>query len=255
MVKGLDIFREYFTNFQDQYVLIGGVACELNITELGGGFRATRDFDIVLYLENLNKDFIQQFWTFIHDGQYEQYQRNDVKHFYRFLAPQNIEFPSMIELFSRVPDCFQDNNLKAFTPIPSNSSLESLSAILLDNEYYQLLEKHSESIDDITVLEPIPLLLFKMKAWLNLSEDKRQGLSIRSKNIQKHKNDVLRLFAIIDPSQRFQVSETIYSDIQKFLVEVEYPSLQSLKSFGFSSKDNTQNIKDQLQHIFTLISE
>ena len=61
MVKGLDIFRENFTNFQDQYVLIGGVACELNITELGGGFRATRDFDIVLYLENLNKDFIQQF--------------------------------------------------------------------------------------------------------------------------------------------------------------------------------------------------
>ncbi len=29
MVKGLDIFYNYFSEFTDQYVLIGGAACDL----------------------------------------------------------------------------------------------------------------------------------------------------------------------------------------------------------------------------------
>ena len=28
MVKGLDTFREYFKDFEEQYVLIGGAACD-----------------------------------------------------------------------------------------------------------------------------------------------------------------------------------------------------------------------------------
>ena len=30
MVKGLDTFKEYFQNFSEQYVLIGGAACDLS---------------------------------------------------------------------------------------------------------------------------------------------------------------------------------------------------------------------------------
>ena len=29
MVKGLDIFEKYFAEFSDQYVLIGGAACDI----------------------------------------------------------------------------------------------------------------------------------------------------------------------------------------------------------------------------------
>jgi len=29
MIKGLDVFKEFFGGFQDQYVLIGGAACDL----------------------------------------------------------------------------------------------------------------------------------------------------------------------------------------------------------------------------------
>lgn len=29
MVKGLDRFREFFKDFEDQYVLIGGAACDI----------------------------------------------------------------------------------------------------------------------------------------------------------------------------------------------------------------------------------
>lgn len=45
---GLDIFKEYFRDYQSQYVLIGGAACDLIFEEQGNAFRATKDLDLVL---------------------------------------------------------------------------------------------------------------------------------------------------------------------------------------------------------------
>lgn len=33
MVKGIDIFQEYFNEYTDQYVLIGGAACSVSFEE------------------------------------------------------------------------------------------------------------------------------------------------------------------------------------------------------------------------------
>ena len=54
MVKGLDIFREYFKGFEEQYVLIGGAACDILFTGNAGQFRATRDLDLILF----HKEFL-----------------------------------------------------------------------------------------------------------------------------------------------------------------------------------------------------
>ena len=43
MVRGLDTFREYFKGFENQYVLIGGAACDILFASNEGQFRATRD--------------------------------------------------------------------------------------------------------------------------------------------------------------------------------------------------------------------
>ena len=53
MIKGLDVFRDHFKDFQGSYVLIGGVACYLVMEEAGVDFRATKDLDIVLCAEAL----------------------------------------------------------------------------------------------------------------------------------------------------------------------------------------------------------
>lgn len=37
MVKGLDTFRKYFSEYEDQYVLIGGAACDIVFRELEEG--------------------------------------------------------------------------------------------------------------------------------------------------------------------------------------------------------------------------
>ena len=47
MVKGINRFREYFRDFTDQYVLIGGAACDISFESNNVDFRATKDLDVV----------------------------------------------------------------------------------------------------------------------------------------------------------------------------------------------------------------
>ena len=51
MVRGLNIFREYFGDFTDSYIIIGGTACNQQFESLGLTFRATTDIDIVLVID------------------------------------------------------------------------------------------------------------------------------------------------------------------------------------------------------------
>lgn len=48
MVYGLEKFKEYFGDYSNQYVFIGGTACDILMDELGASFRATKDLDMVL---------------------------------------------------------------------------------------------------------------------------------------------------------------------------------------------------------------
>jgi glutathionyl-hydroquinone reductase len=86
MVKGLEVFREHFRDYADRYVLIGGAACDIAMTAAGLEFRATKDLDIVLYVEALDAAFVQAFWEFVRAGGYEvQEKSTGEKQFY--LAP------------------------------------------------------------------------------------------------------------------------------------------------------------------------
>lgn len=70
MVKGLEIFRVWFKDYADQYVLIGGTAASLAMQSAGLDFRATKDLDVVLHLEALTTAFGRRFWEFIEAGRY-----------------------------------------------------------------------------------------------------------------------------------------------------------------------------------------
>jgi hypothetical protein len=101
VVRGLDVFREYFADYANQFVLIGGTAATLAMEEAGLEFRATKDLDIVLHIEALNSAFGEVFWRFAEAGQYETRQTNNTGKpvFYRFKTPKDERFPVMLELF------------------------------------------------------------------------------------------------------------------------------------------------------------
>ena len=88
MVKGLDLFRDYFKGFANQYVLIGGTACSISFEEQDVSFRATKDLDMVLIVEAQSREFGERFWQFIREGGYRNRARsNGNPQFYRFDKP------------------------------------------------------------------------------------------------------------------------------------------------------------------------
>ena len=71
MVKGLEVFRNYFRDYTNQYVLIGGAACSISFEEQNIEFgRITRDLAVVLIVEAQTLEFGNVFWKFINDGGY-----------------------------------------------------------------------------------------------------------------------------------------------------------------------------------------
>ena len=77
MVGGLGKFREAFADFSDNFVIIGGTACDevLSGTEMIP--RATLDIDIVVIVENMTHDFAIAFWNFIREGGYRPGKRKN----------------------------------------------------------------------------------------------------------------------------------------------------------------------------------
>ena len=232
MVKGLEIFREHFRNYADRYVLIGGAACDIAMTGAGLEFRATKDLDIVLYVEALDAAFVLAFWEFVRAGGYEvQEKSTGEKQFYRFQKPTNADYPFMLELFSRQPDVLQVAEGSHLTPLPLEEDISSLSAILLDNEYYAFIREGSIEADGVPTVGAARLIALKARAWLDLTEREKRGEKIDSKTIKKHKNDVFRLFQILDPANDPAAPETVKRDIREFITRMRDEDVD-LKALG-----------------------
>ncbi len=80
MVKGLPKFREHFSEYEQEFVLIGGAACDQWLGARSLQFRATKDLDIVLLVEGLTPAFLRHFWTFVKDGGYQTRERSSGDH-------------------------------------------------------------------------------------------------------------------------------------------------------------------------------
>ena len=244
MVKGLDIFYEYFSEYSDQYVLIGGSACDLSFSDHDENFRATKDLDMVLIVEAQTKEFAQRFWEFIRKGKYRNRARSNGKpQFYRFDKPEEIGFPEMIELFSRSK--WEMPSETVLTPIHIDDSVSSLSAILLDDEYYELLLRERDTIKGISVLRPSALIAFKAKAWLDLKQKTEQGIHVDSRDLRKHRNDVLRIVAQM-PLEYCAISEKVRNDMFAFMRELKVSNeeLKSLHLTGIKEADIINVLKD-----------
>ena len=235
--EGMDVFHNYFSEYPDQYVLIGGAACDLSFHEDLMDFRVTRDLDMVLVVEALTKEFADRFWEFIRDGKYHnRLKSNGCPQFYRFEKPEATGYPEMIELFSRVE--WKTSCDSVLAPIHVEADVPSLSAILLDDTYYELLLRERDIIDGISVLKPSALIAFKIKAWLDMNQTIERGQHIDSRNLKKHRNDILRISSML-PLEPCRLPIEIQKDIEAFLekVEISDEELKNLKISGVKGID------------------
>jgi hypothetical protein len=178
--------------------------------------RTTKDLDIVVIVDALTPQFIERFWLFVKEGKYQSQQKSDAtKQFYRFKKPETPGYPSMLELFSRKPDFLQEGDIVGMRAIPLAEDVSSLSAILLDDDYYGLIKNNRK--DGVIWIDADALIPLKAKAWLDLSGRKRAGEQIDSDDIRKHLRDVLRLVSILPTDFKFALPTSIAQDLQQFI--------------------------------------
>ena len=253
MIRGLDKFKERFAGLADQYVLIGGTATYILLTDAGLEPRATKDLDIVLCLEALDAKFGKSFWDFVKEGNYENYRGSKERPiFYRFTKPKNNSFPFMLELLSRAPDWMQPPEDIHLGPIPIDGDIPSLSAILLDDDYYSFLHEHKIVLEELSIVNVQGLIPLKALAWLKLTEQKSSGEQIQSTNIKKHRNDILRLQQLLVPDEIVSLPESIKNDMGRFLDALAKAKNINLRQLGLGKTAELTVIVERLKKIYAV---
>lgn len=166
MVTGFTKFKERFHGFEEQYVVIGGTACDLLMENEDMVFRATKDIDIVLIVESITAEFGKAFWEYIKEAEYEHKNKSTGNtQFYRFTSPKSKEYPFMIEIFSKKPEFIVLDENAALTPLPIDDEISSLSAILLNDVFRlsQLITAESKQALDKEIAADMKRFLNEME--------------------------------------------------------------------------------------------
>jgi hypothetical protein len=159
----------------------------------------------------------------------------------------------MLELFSRQPDVLQIADGSHLTPLPTEEGVSSLSAILLDDDYYGFILAGRQEIDGLPMVGAPQLIALKARAWLDLTERDGHGEKIDSKTIKKHKNDVFRLYQILDPTSTPEVPEAVKTDMREFISRMRAEDVD-LKSLGLRT-GTRDGILEEIAKVYRLNSE
>lgn len=201
-MEGLVKFREAFAEYSENYVVIGGAACDITMTNTVVRPRATHDIDMIVIVENMTEAFANRFWQFVREAGYRPEKRKQEAgeppryEMYRFLDGKD-GYPEMIELLSRHPDVLGEPKGFVIEPIPTDEDVSSLSAIIMDDDYYHFTIAHSQLTDGIRHANSAALIALKARAYLNLMADKRDGKHVNTKDIKKHRSDILKNVVIM----------------------------------------------------------
>lgn len=88
----------------------------------------------------------------------------------------------MIELLSRHPDILGEPSNLVIEPLPIDGDVSSLSAIIMDDDFYHFTIKHSKLTDGVRHADSAALVCLKTRAYLNLLQDKAEGKHVNSKD-------------------------------------------------------------------------
>ncbi len=256
-MEGLNKFKEAFESYSDNYIIIGGTACDITMAGTAVKARATHDIDMIVIVEKMSPEYGERFWQFIREAGYRSEKRlskeKTIKYeLYRFVDGKP-GYPEMIELLSRHPDVLGVPNGLVIEPLPMGENVSSLSAIILDDDYYHFTIEHSRLTDGIRHADSVALIALKARAYLNLMQDKADGKHVNTKDIKKHRSDVLKNVVLLSPDENISAPASIVDCINDFVTELrnDWEELASplAKSLD-QSEDFIEALLDQLNELF-----
>lgn len=249
--REIEEFKNHFQDYHESYILIGGSACQILLGNAGFDFRTTKDLDIVLCVETLSADFVNHFWSYIKKGKYRIAMKASGKRcFYRFDKPEEENFPDMIELLSPLPDIFRDVQGQIVVPMTVGEEVVSLSAIILNQEYYNFMISLKISINGIPLADHRVIIPLKARAYLDLKSRKRKKENVKNSDIKKHKYDIFRISRLLVNERIENVPDVIREDMSLFVTDIIENDLV-LKQLGIVDL-SMQEIKDLLITVYGL---
>jgi len=138
---------------------------------------------------------------------------------YRFVNGRP-DYPEMIELLSRHPDILGEPKGLNIEPLPTSEDTSSLSAIIMDDDFYHFTIEHSKLTNGLRHADSATLIALKSRAYLDLLQDKADGKHVNSKDIKKHRFDVLKNVVIMEDSQ-ITAPEPIVACIREFVASIK----------------------------------
>lgn len=128
----------------------------------------------------------------------------------------------MIELFARNEIGLELGEGQHIIPI-KNDSAEKLSAILLDDEYFELIQKNLVASDSgIPLVNAVANICLKARAHRELLDRKNGGdTSVDERDIQKHLKDIWRLGIMLTGEEMQTLSKTPKSDVTSAIAKLE----------------------------------
>ena len=221
-------FCDFFSEYADNYLIIGGSACSVWYSDAEPHFRGTNDMDVVLILELLNQSFLDRFKLYLQQESYQSWEKHVLdestqKVMYRFSSTDS-HGPTCIELLSRKGDLLHLESDAHLSPLTHDGEYTGLSCILVHEAYYDFLRSQASSKHNCSLVSIPGLIMLKIKAYLNLHEAKRRGIHARgsdgsSRNINKHRNDIFFMLTDLRAARgaRISLPEQLRTDLTTFM--------------------------------------
>jgi hypothetical protein len=127
----------------------------------------------------------------------------------------------MIEIFSRKPDVIEIDEGPHCVPLDSIEEVNSLSAILLDDNYYRLIKENCVTENNVTFIKKEYIIPLKARAYIDNQRLKDESVFIKDKDISKHRNDIFRIAQTLTPEQRISLPDSVREDLRECLEMIQ----------------------------------
>ena len=89
----------------------------------------------------------------------------------------------------------------------------------MDDDFYHFTIDHSKLTNGLRHADSAALIALKARAYLNLLQDKANGKHVNTKDIKKHRSDVLKNVVIMEDSQ-ITAPEPIVACIRELVASI-----------------------------------
>jgi hypothetical protein len=247
---GLSHFEHYFRELKENYVVVGGFATIMLLDrEIDDHGKATYDIDLVL-LTTSSTQMAGKIKSYVREGEYTiQKGQQDEYQYFRFVDPKVNGFAKEIELFASEGYGIELDEDQRIIPIDPEEGLYSLSAIMLDKEYLEMIKNNIVNIDGIPCSNSQATMLLKMAAMYDLyhREDKKW---------KKHRRDILKLALLLTGEERIVLIGRMIEDMNFFVGHLDTLTSKKIKQIvsGVVSIDKDV-VAGVLQQVFVAEEE